>query len=63
MTTKIDRPLSQKRLYRYHDVIGLLSAAGPGFSGPVSVITGPVDELYVANRASPNHPEAVRSTR
>jgi len=63
MTTKIEQPLSQKRLYRYHDVIGLLSAAGPGFSGPVSVITGPVDELYVANRASPKQPEAVRITR
>ena len=63
MTTEIGLTLSPHRRYRYHDVIGLLSAAGPGFSGPVSVITGPDGNLWVANRANPNQPEAVRITR
>ena len=63
MTAETEHPISQKRFYRYHDVIGLLSAAGPGFSGPVSVITGPDGNLWVANRANPNQPEAVRITR
>jgi len=63
MTAKTENPVSEKGLYRYHDVIGLLSAAGPGFSGPVSVVTGPDGNLWVANRANPNQPEAVRITR
>ena len=63
MTTEIKHPLSLRGLYRYDDVIGLLSAAGPGFSGPVSVVTGPDGNLWVANRANPNQPEAVRITR
>ena len=63
MTTKTENPVSQRRLYRYHDVIGLLSPAGPGFSGPVSVTTGPDGMLYVANRANPNQPDGVRITR
>ena len=63
MTTELGLPLSLHKQYRYQDVIGLLSAAGPGFSGPVSVITGPDGNLWVANRANPNQPEAVRITR
>jgi len=63
MTTETQNPVSTKGLFRYHDVIGLLSAAGPGFSGPVSVVTGPDGNLWVANRANPNQPEAVRITR
>jgi len=63
MTTNIDHPVSQQRLYRYHDAIGLLSTAGPGFSGPVSVVAGPEGELYVASRAGSKQPEAVRITR
>ena len=63
MTTETQNALSAKGLYRYHDVIGLLSAAGPGFSGPVSVVTGPQNELYVANRANAKQTEAVRITR
>ena len=63
MTTETQNPVSENGLYQYHDVIGLLSAAGPGFSGPVSVITGPDGNLWVANRANPNQPEAVRITR
>ena len=50
--------------YRYRDVVGLLSGGGPGFSGPVSLALGPADGLlYVASRANPNQPEAVRVTR
>ena len=64
MTTIVEPPLSTAGLYQYHDVIGLLSAGGPGFSGPVAVAIGPADGLlYVASRANPNQPEAVRVTR
>ena len=64
MTTVVDHPLSTAGLYQYHDVIGLLSGGGPGFSGPVSLALGPDDGLlYVASRANPNQPEAVRVTR
>ena len=50
--------------YRYCDVVGLLSGGGPGFSGPVALALGPADGLlYVASRANPNQPEAVRVTR
>ena len=64
MTTVTEHPLSTAGLYQYHDVIGLLSAGGPGFSGPVAVAIGPDDGLlYVASRANPNQPEAVRVTR
>ena len=64
MTTITEHPLSTAGLYQYHDVIGLLSAGGPGFSGPVAVAIGPDDGLlYVASRANPNQPEAVRVTR
>ena len=64
MTTPTqEMPRSTAGLYRYHDVIGLLSAGGPGFSGPVSLALGPDGLLYVASRANPNQPEAVRVTR
>ena len=63
MTTVIEHPMSVAGLYQYHDVIGLLSSGGPGFSGPVSVVLGPDGLLHVASRANPNQPEAVRVTR
>lgn len=63
MTTTVEHPLSVAGLYQYHDVIGLLSAGGPGFSGPVSLALGPDGLLHVASRANPNQPEAVRVTR
>ena len=63
MTTETQNPVSVKGLYQYSDVIGLLSPAGPGFSGPIAVTTGPDDMLYVANRANPNQPDGVRVTR
>ena len=63
MTTVVEFPLSATGLYQYHDVIGLLSGGGPGFSGPVSVALGPDGLLHVASRANPNQPEAVRVTR
>lgn len=63
MTTIVEHPLSMTGLYQYHDVIGLLSAGGPGFSGPVSMALGPDGLLHVASRANPNQPEAVRITR
>ena len=63
MTTVVEHPVSVAGLYQYHDVIGLLSAGGPGFSGPVSVALGPDGLLHVASRANPNQPEAVRVTR
>ena len=64
MTTATKRPLSTAGRYQYHDVIGLLSGGGPGFSGPVALALGPDDGLlYVASRANPNQPEAVRVTR
>ena len=64
MTTPIqEMPRSTAGLYRYHNVIGLLSAGGPGFSGPVSLALGPDGLLYVASRANPNQPEAVRITK
>ncbi|HZA21292.1 MAG TPA: NHL repeat-containing protein [Dehalococcoidia bacterium] len=64
MTTQTEqKPLSLQGRYRYHDVIGLLSAAGPGFSNPVSLALGPDNLLYVASRANPNQPEAVRITK
>ncbi len=63
MTTFVDQPVSDSGLHQYHDVIGLLSAGGPGFSGPVSLALGPDGLLHVASRANPNQPEAVRVTR
>ena len=63
MTTEIQQPVSTQGLYKYHDVIGLLSPAGPGFSGPMAVAVGPDGMLYVANRANPNQPDGVRITR
>ena len=63
MTTFVEQPVSVSGLHQYHDVIGLLSAGGPGFSGPVSLALGPDGLLHVASRANPNQPEAVRVTR
>lgn len=63
MTTVVEYPMSVTGMYQYHDVIGLLSGGGPGFSGPVSVALGPDGLLNVASRANPNQPEAVRVTR
>ena len=63
MTTVVEYPMSVTGMYQYHDVIGLLSGGGPGFSGPVSVALGPDGLLHVASRANPNQPEAVRVTR
>lgn len=63
MTTVVEYPLSVAGLYQYCDVIGLLSASGPGFSGPVSVDLGPDGLLYVGSRANPNQPEGIRVTR
>ena len=63
MTTVVEYPVSVAGLYQYHDVIGLLSASGPGFSGPVSLALGPDGLLHVASRANPNQPEGVRVTR
>ncbi len=63
MTTVVEYPPSVAGMYQYHDVIGLLSGGGPGFSGPVSVALGPDGLLHVASRANPNQPEAVRVTR
>jgi len=63
MTTDTQNPTSVNGHFQYHDVIGMLNAAGPGFSGPVSVVTGPDGNLFVANRANPKQTEAVRITR
>jgi DNA-binding beta-propeller fold protein YncE len=63
MTTVVEYPLSVAGLYQYHNVIGLLSGSGPGFSGPVSLALGPDGLLHVASRANPNQPEGVRVTR
>ena len=63
MTTVVEYPLSIAGMYQYHDVIGLLSGGGPGFSGPVAVALGPDGLLHVANRANPNQPEAIRVSR
>ena len=63
MTTVVEYPRSVSGHYQYHDVIGLLSGGGPGFSGPVAVALGSDGLLHVANRANPNQPEAVRVTR
>ncbi|NQW22440.1 MAG: 6-bladed beta-propeller [SAR202 cluster bacterium] len=63
MTTETKNPVSTNGLYQYDGVIGLLSPAGPGFSGPVSVTVGPDGMLYVACRANPNQPEGVRVSR
>ena len=63
MSTVFEHPTSVVGMYQYHDVIGLLSAGGPGFSGPVSLALGPDGLLHVASRANPNQPEAVRVTR
>ena len=41
MTTETQDPITTNGLYKYDSVIGLLSPAGPGFSGPVSVTVGP----------------------
>ena len=54
MTIRIQEELSVRGHFRYHDSIGLLSAAGPGFSGPYSIALGSDNLLYVANRANPN---------
>ncbi|MSQ05964.1 MAG: hypothetical protein EXR54_05935 [Dehalococcoidia bacterium] len=58
-----EKPLSVQGRYRYHDVIGLLSAGDAGFSNPVSIAVGPDNLLYVLSRANPNQPEAVRVSR
>ena len=63
MTTETQNPISINGLYTYVSVIGLLSPAGPGFSGPMSVTIGPDGMLYVACRANPNQPEGVRVSR
>ena len=63
MTTETQQQLSVRGHFQYHDVVGLLSAAGPGFSGPMSIALGSDNLLYVANRANPNQPEAVRVTK
>jgi len=63
MTTQIQEYPSTCGLYRYHDVIGLLSAGQAGFSNPVAIAIGPDNLLYVANRANPNQREAVRITK
>ena len=63
ITTETQQPVSLHGHYQYLDVIGLLSPAGPGFSGPVAVVVGPDGMLYVANRANPNQPEGVRVSR
>jgi DNA-binding beta-propeller fold protein YncE len=63
MTTQTQEHLSTRGQYRYHDVIGLLSAGQAGFSDPVSIVLGPDNLLYVASRANPNQREAVRVTK
>ena len=63
MTTETQNPVSTNGLFQYDGVIGLLSPAGPGFSGPMSVTVGPDGMLYVACRANPNQPEGVRVSR
>lgn len=63
MTTQTQHQTSVKGLYKYHDVIGLLSAGESGFSGPVSVAFGPDNLLYVASRGNPNQQEATRITK
>ncbi len=65
MTTDIESErLSVRGLFKYHGtIVGMLSAGEAGFSGPVSVDIGPDGNLYVASRANPNQPEAVRITR
>jgi DNA-binding beta-propeller fold protein YncE len=63
MTTQTQQPTSVRGLYRYHDVFGLLSLGGAGFSNPVAVALGPDGLVYVANRANPNQPDAVRITK
>lgn len=63
MSAVVEHLRSVSGMYQYHDVIGLLSAGGPGFSGPVSLAFDPDGLLHVASRANPNQPEAVRVTR
>ena len=58
MTTVIEHPMSVAGLYQYHDVIGLLSAGGPGFSGPVSVALGPDGAVA---RSQPGKPKPTGS--
>ncbi len=62
MSTQIQEPVSLRGYFRYHDVVGLLSAGEAGFSNPVSIALGPDNLLYVANRANPNQLEAFRIT-
>jgi DNA-binding beta-propeller fold protein YncE len=63
MTTTTQQHLSTRSLYRYEDVIGLLSAGGVGFSGPVAIDFGPDGLMYVASRGNRNQPEAIRVTK
>lgn len=63
MATQTENPLSVNEKYRYHSLIGLLSASAEGFSGPVSIALGPNDLLYVASRGNPNQRESVRITK
>ena len=63
MSTQVQQPVSLRGKFRYHDVVGLLSAGQAGFSNPVSIALGPDNLIYVASRANPNQREAFRITK
>ena len=62
MSTKVEQSLSTVGHFRYHDVVGMLSAGQAGFSNPAAIALGPDDLLYVANRANAKQREALRIT-
>ena len=62
MSTKVEQPLSTSGHFRYHNVVGLLSAGEAGFSNPAAIALGPDDLLYVANRGNAKQQDALRIT-
>ena len=62
MSVQVEHPVSLNGHFRYHDVVGLLSAGEAGFSNPAAIALGPDNLLYVANRANARQTEALRVT-